>query len=668
MDRPNIEKVYEESEDDDTKCGIGGCKPKCLKIFARWVPLWRVTTLEKQFGLSSSQTGFLLSCNDIGYLSTTLFASYLARRVHIPRILFASTVFYGVAGIVASTAYFVSKGSLRRNIRSSSSLELFNISLNNSYGSTNRFQYDITNPENGMNLLPFPVPMCSSDPMNSGLNCTENIGKFSIGLPNDHGPYSVGMLLQGVGKAPRYPLIASYIDDNVKQTKTPMYVGITTGVGIFGPAIAFACGGLFSNIYVTLEDTGMSPTHPEWIGAWWLGFMVFGVLSLLAAIPLLFFPRRMKRTSPLKEWQKPQGGKTKALTFKDTVKDVVKIFHRLSFNSVFVLLVLGNCVLMFNVAGKVAFSGKYMEVEFYVPTWKANLLMGAVTVVSASMGTVIGGCVTTKYKLHPVTCFKLLIVSYSVVFVLNCTGFFFGCPTPSLVGFNKDYDGPVNITSVTQTCERTCNCDSRDYFPVCGSNGMNYFSPCYAGCETMNKLTLKGCSCVDYNGTAIPGLCKSECGMLVPALALGAITNFFSTFSIMPMFTVFIRYLYIYDFICWFPGPVVFGKIVDTSCILWRKSCLRQGACALYNNDDLRYKFVGLQVLLNIIPLILFIVAFIKARQKTNWSIEELSLEDVETVVFLDEKDMKKTPTDWDVEPIYKGRDQSKKFKSFSYQ
>ncbi|KAK3576478.1 hypothetical protein CHS0354_028527 [Potamilus streckersoni] len=705
MDRPKIEMVYEDNE-DDTKCGIGGCKPKCLQLFAKmaaFVGVYsisslltstlniyiasQITTLEKQFGLSSAQTGFILSCNDIGYLSTTLFASYLARRVHIPRILFASTMFYGVAGIVASTAYFVSIGSLRRHIRSSPGSEVFNISLNNSYESTNTFHYDIKTPEKSMNFLPFPVPMCSSDPMNSGLNCTENIGKFSIGLPNEYTLtvmvlISIGMLLQGVGKAPRYPLIASYIDDNVKQTKTPMFVGITTGIGIFGPAIAFACGGLFSNIYVTLEETLMTPTHPEWIGAWWLGFMVFGVLSLIAAIPLLFFPRRMKRTSPLKEWQKPQREKAKPFNFKDTVKDVVKIFHRLSLNSIFVLLVLGNCLLMFSVAGMVAFSSKYMEVEFHVPTWKANILMGAVAVVSASMGTVIGGCVTTKFRLHPVTCFKLLIAFHSVTLALSCLGFYLGCPTPSLVGFNKDYDGnAVNATAVTQTCESTCNCDSRDYFPVCGSDGMNYFSPCYAGCSSMNKLTLEGCSCIGVNGTAAPGLCKTECGMLFPALAVGAISNFFSTFCIMPMFTVFIRCVqhsdkafavglsaFLATLLGWFPGPVVFGKVVDTACILWRKSCLRQGACALYDNDDLRYKLVGLQVLLKILPVILFIIAFIKARRKTNWSIEERQLEDVETVVFLNEKEMKKTPTDWDMEPIYKGRDQSKKFKSFSYQ
>ena len=33
-----------------------------------------------------------------------------------------------------------------------------------------------------------------------------------------------------------------------------------------------------------------------------------------------------------------------------------------------------------------------------------------------------------------------------------------------------------NISSV-------CNCNPQEYFPVCGTNDVTYFSPCYAGCS-----------------------------------------------------------------------------------------------------------------------------------------------------------------------------------------
>lgn len=38
----------------------------------------------------------------------------------------------------------------------------------------------------------------------------------------------------------------------------------------------------------------ITPTDPRWIGAWWLGFVVLGSMSILSGIPLFFFPKRLK--------------------------------------------------------------------------------------------------------------------------------------------------------------------------------------------------------------------------------------------------------------------------------------------------------------------------------------------------------------------------------------
>ena len=44
----------------------------------------QVSMLEKQFGFSSAETGVLMGCNDIGFLSFILFAGYMARKVNRP--------------------------------------------------------------------------------------------------------------------------------------------------------------------------------------------------------------------------------------------------------------------------------------------------------------------------------------------------------------------------------------------------------------------------------------------------------------------------------------------------------------------------------------------------------------------------------------------------------
>ncbi|KAK3611255.1 hypothetical protein CHS0354_004898, partial [Potamilus streckersoni] len=40
----------------------------------------QITTIEKVFGLSSSKSGMLLSANDVGFLTTVLFASHFLHR------------------------------------------------------------------------------------------------------------------------------------------------------------------------------------------------------------------------------------------------------------------------------------------------------------------------------------------------------------------------------------------------------------------------------------------------------------------------------------------------------------------------------------------------------------------------------------------------------------
>lgn len=112
----------------DMLCGIGPLKFDCMQVCARmgmFVGVYsisalvtsvltmyiasQITTIEKQFGLNSSQSGFLLSCNDLGYLLTTLFASYFARKVHIPRVLWLAVLLYGIAGIICAVPYFASR-------------------------------------------------------------------------------------------------------------------------------------------------------------------------------------------------------------------------------------------------------------------------------------------------------------------------------------------------------------------------------------------------------------------------------------------------------------------------------------------------------------------------------------------------------------------------------
>lgn len=40
-------------------------------------------------------------------------------------------------------------------------------------------------------------------------------------------------------------------------------------------------------------------------------------------------------------------------------------------------------------------------------------------------------------------------------------------------------------------CNKRCQCPDKAFNPICGSDGTEYISPCYAGCEVVNLDKLK---------------------------------------------------------------------------------------------------------------------------------------------------------------------------------
>ena len=50
--------------------------------------------------------------------------------------------------------------------------------------------------------------------------------------------------------------------------------------------------------------------------------------------------------------------------------------YRMVSNPVYLLVVTASCFRAFGSAGLLSFIIKYMETQFYLPTWKANLMLG----------------------------------------------------------------------------------------------------------------------------------------------------------------------------------------------------------------------------------------------------------------------------------------------------
>ena len=185
----------------------------------------QITTLERQFGFSSSVSGILLSCNDFGYLLTTLVMAYVTRRVHIPRALSVSTLLFGLSGLLCTVPFFATRGDLPP-------MSEINSAGNASAGHGEALARLLCKtPDLSFDQALGGVSMGGNSSETAGLmnNSCEGNGKESAisveGRELAIAFIAVGMILQGFAKSSRVPFIGTYIDDNVPKTKTTLYFG-----------------------------------------------------------------------------------------------------------------------------------------------------------------------------------------------------------------------------------------------------------------------------------------------------------------------------------------------------------------------------------------------------------------------------------------------------------
>jgi len=102
------------------------------------------------------------------------------------------------------------------------------------------------------------------------------------------------LLSSGIGQTAVATLGIPYIDDNVGSKQSPMYMAVTIGMRILGPASGFIFGSFCTRWYVNFSNPGFDATDPRWIGAWWLGPVAIGSLMLLASIAMFSFPKQLR--------------------------------------------------------------------------------------------------------------------------------------------------------------------------------------------------------------------------------------------------------------------------------------------------------------------------------------------------------------------------------------
>ena len=64
------------------------------------------------------------------------------------------------------------------------------------------------------------------------------------------------------------------------------------------------------------------------------------------------------------------------------------------------------------------------------------------------------------------------------------------------------------------------------------------------------------------------------------------------------------------------PGPIVYGHLIDSTCVFWSDSCASSGYCMVYDNDKFRFLLHGVTAVLQGVAVLLYLLVWILVRRE----------------------------------------------------
>ncbi|NXX97998.1 SO2B1 protein, partial [Centropus bengalensis] len=395
-----------------------------------------ISTIERRYGLSSQTSGLLASFNEVGNTLLIVFISYFGSRVHRPRFIGCGAILVSLAGFLMSLPHFI----------------------------TGPYKYDQSVASMFSNTTDLCQPGVPGSQGNlSDAGCTPHAAR------ENHEVLLILFIAQallGIGGVPIQPFGISYIDDFASERNSPLYLGILFSVTIIGPGVGFMLGSAMLRFYVDIDkvtgdEVQLTNKDPRWVGAWWLGFLVAASLVAISAVPYFFFPKEMPKEV-----------------------DFPLVLLRNLRHPVYLLVVLAQVNLSAMVAGLATFMGKFLERQFSLTASLANMIIGAVNIPGAMVGIVVGGAILKRFQMSLRQCSAMCILGMFLCLLVAFPLLFLGCPTQKVAGVT--YRESLGYGRTGLECNLQCNCPEKAYNPICGSNAVEYISPCSAGCRVVN--------------------------------------------------------------------------------------------------------------------------------------------------------------------------------------
>ncbi|XP_004416487.1 PREDICTED: solute carrier organic anion transporter family member 1C1 isoform X3 [Odobenus rosmarus divergens] len=451
----------------------------------------------------------------------------------------------------------------------------------------------------------------------------------------------------------------------IEKSQSKRTDGCVQTVAIIGPIFGFLLGSLCAKLYVdigfvNLDHVTITPKDPQWVGAWWLGYLIAGIVSLLAALPFWCLPKSLPRPRSREDsnsssekfkfimddhtdYQTPLGEKSKIM---EMARDFLPSLKNLFGNPLYLLYLCASTVQFNSLFGMVTYKPKYIEQQYGQSSSKANFVIGLINIPAVAFGIFSGGIVMKKFRISVYGAAKLYLGSSVLGYLLFLSLFALGCENSDVAGLTVSYQGTKPVSyherALFSDCNSRCKCSETKWEPVCGENGITYASACLAGCQTSTRsgktLIFYNCTCVGIaasksgNSSGMVGRCQKDNGcpkMFLYFLVISVITSYTLSLGGIPGYILLLRcikpqfksfalgiYTLAIRVLAGIPAPVYFGILIDTSCLKWGfKRCGHRGSCRLYDSNAFRHIYLGLTVMLGTVSIFLSIAVLFTLKK-----------------------------------------------------
>ena len=336
------------------------------------------------------------------------------------------------------------------------------------------------------------------------------------------------------------------------------------------------------------------------------------------------------------QYMKPMEPKKSLETeYIPTIREFPAAMKRLLTNWLLTFNNLSGVFYILGASAYITFLAKYLEVQYSLSAAGGTVIAGPISLVGMVLGFLFSGLIISKFKPgpRPLLAWNVFV---GICFVAGQILFIFlGCSHIGIMGLDLE----TMQMNLTFNCNADCTCDGVKYSPVCHeASKTTFFSACHAGCRTIiSDKEFGNCSCLPlsdsanfkdhfaYNadsksfmqGQSIylndpqmlsfdkvkAGPCTNDCSR--PYLLFMILTCIIQTLACSGKIgNVLVNYrsvekkdksfaqgitLMTISLFALIPGPIIYGAIIDSTCLIWEESCGTRGNCWFHHGRNFRY-------------------------------------------------------------------------------